>query len=156
MSPRFAGTAAREIIVCAGAINSPKLLMLSGVGPAHGELAQHGIDIVHDLPGVGENLMDHQLACRSRWSASNRYRFTNTLNPVAQALRSLLRWLARSKTAFWRNNHFECGAFIRSEAGVKYPGYPVLPVSDRWLWSGSKDFMKTARLPGAGLARNGP
>ncbi|HZD14764.1 MAG TPA: GMC family oxidoreductase N-terminal domain-containing protein, partial [Pseudonocardiaceae bacterium] len=47
-----------EVIVCAGAVNSPQLLLLSGVGPA-GHLHELGIDVVHDLPGVGENLHDH-------------------------------------------------------------------------------------------------
>ncbi|WP_180903399.1 GMC family oxidoreductase [Martelella soudanensis] len=50
--------ARREVIISAGSINSPKLLLLSGVGPA-AELARHGIELVHDLPGVGENLQDH-------------------------------------------------------------------------------------------------
>ena len=53
--------ARREIIVCSGAINSPQLLMLSGIGPA-AHLAQHGIEIVQDLPGVGQNLQDHYSA----------------------------------------------------------------------------------------------
>jgi choline dehydrogenase-like flavoprotein len=53
--------ARREIIVCSGAINSPQLLMLSGVGPA-GHLAEHGIAVVQDLPGVGQNLQDHYSA----------------------------------------------------------------------------------------------
>ncbi|MDB5508470.1 MAG: dehydrogenase [Hyphomicrobiales bacterium] len=50
--------ARREVIVCGGAINSPQALMLSGIGPAD-ELRRHGIDVVQDLPGVGENLQDH-------------------------------------------------------------------------------------------------
>ncbi|TLZ05195.1 MAG: choline dehydrogenase, partial [Gammaproteobacteria bacterium] len=50
--------ARREVILCAGPINSPQLLMLSGIGPRH-ELAAHGIDAVRELPGVGENLQDH-------------------------------------------------------------------------------------------------
>ncbi len=50
--------AEREILLCAGAVDSPRLLMLSGVGPAQ-ELRRHGIDVVADLPGVGENLLDH-------------------------------------------------------------------------------------------------
>ena len=59
---------AREVILCAGSINSPQLLKLSGVGPGE-ELAELGIQVVHDLPGVGENLQDHlefyfQVACR--------------------------------------------------------------------------------------------
>jgi choline dehydrogenase len=53
--------ARREVIVCSGAINSPQLLMLSGVGPA-AHLAQHGIAVVQDLPGVGQNLQDHYSA----------------------------------------------------------------------------------------------
>ena len=50
--------AAREVVLSAGTVNSPQLLMLSGIGPA-GELTRHGIDVVHDLPGVGRNLQDH-------------------------------------------------------------------------------------------------
>ncbi len=50
--------ASREVIVCGGAINSPQLLLLSGIGPAN-EIAPHGIRPVHDLPGVGKNLQDH-------------------------------------------------------------------------------------------------
>ena len=53
--------ARREVIVCSGAINSPQLLMLSGIGPA-AHLAQHGIDIVQDVPGVGQSLQDHYSA----------------------------------------------------------------------------------------------
>ena len=48
----------REVILCGGAVNSPQLLMLSGIGPAE-ELARHGIEVALDLPGVGENLQDH-------------------------------------------------------------------------------------------------
>ena len=51
-------TAEREVIITAGAIGSPKLMMLSGVGPA-AHLREHGIEVVHDLPGVGQNLNDH-------------------------------------------------------------------------------------------------
>ncbi|MGA7328863.1 MAG: choline dehydrogenase [Rhodomicrobium sp.] len=50
--------AEREILLCGGSINSPQLLLLSGIGPAH-EISQHGIKPVHDLPGVGKNLQDH-------------------------------------------------------------------------------------------------
>jgi choline dehydrogenase len=58
--PRRIG-AAREVVLCAGAIGSPHLLMLSGIGPAD-ELRRHGIDVVADLPGVGRNLQDHPMA----------------------------------------------------------------------------------------------
>ncbi|MBM3517211.1 MAG: hypothetical protein FJX56_04865 [Alphaproteobacteria bacterium] len=61
---RHCAAAAGEIIVCAGAVNSPQLLMLSGIGPA-AELGSHGIAVVNELPGVGENLQEHPglLAC---------------------------------------------------------------------------------------------
>src|SRR5690606_17596965 len=50
--------AGREVIVCGGTYQSPQLLMLSGIGPA-AHLRETGIDVVHDLPGVGENLREH-------------------------------------------------------------------------------------------------
>ena len=56
--------AGREVILCGGAVNSPQLLMLSGIGPAD-ELAKHGIEVRHDLPGVGRNLQDHVDCCLS-------------------------------------------------------------------------------------------
>ena len=58
----FCEAASREVILCGGSINSPQLLMLSGVGPA-AHLHQHGIPVVADSPGVGGNLQDHLDAC---------------------------------------------------------------------------------------------
>ena len=60
--------AAREIILCAGTVNSPQILMLSGVGPP-AEIERHGIEVVHDLPGVGRNLQDH-VDCVLAWECS--------------------------------------------------------------------------------------
>jgi len=107
----------REVIVCAGSINSPQLLKLSGVGPG-GELAALGIATVHDLPGVGENLQDHlefyfQVASRepvSLYSQMSLWR------------RALIgaRWLL-THDGLGASNHFETGGFIRSRAGVRYP-----------------------------------
>ncbi|HTD12604.1 MAG TPA: choline dehydrogenase [Steroidobacteraceae bacterium] len=109
--------ARREVIVCAGPINSPQLLKLSGVGPAR-ELAEHGIGVVHELPGVGENLQDHlefyfQVACRE----------PVTLYGQTSALRRTLigiHWLL-TRGGLGASNHFETGGFIRSRAGVRYP-----------------------------------
>ena len=58
----FCEGASREVILCGGAINSPQLLMVSGIGPA-AELRRHGIDVLADLPGVGANLQDHLDIC---------------------------------------------------------------------------------------------
>jgi protein-L-isoaspartate(D-aspartate) O-methyltransferase len=73
--------ARREVLLCGGAINSPQLLQLSGIGP--GALLQaHGIPVVHDLPGVGENLQDH-LSARMIYKARN----PNTVNEISRSWR---------------------------------------------------------------------
>ena len=107
----------REVVVSAGVYNSPKLLMLSGVGPAD-HLRGHGIAVVHDLPDVGGNLMDHlisaiQMECRRPVSLARH------LNPASQAA-ALLRWLVR-RDGLLASNHLEAGAFIRSASGVRFP-----------------------------------
>jgi len=109
--------ARREVLLCAGSINSPQLLKLSGVGPA-AELAALGIPLVHALPGVGENLQDHlefyfQVACREPITL---YR---ELSPWRQTLIGL-RWLL-TRRGLGTSNHFETGGFIRSRAGIRYP-----------------------------------
>jgi choline dehydrogenase len=109
--------ARREVILSAGSIQSPKLLKLSGVGPA-AELSRHGIAIVHELPGVGENLQDHlefyfQLACTQPVSL---YSHTTAVRKALVALRWLL-----TQGGLGASNQFETGGFIRSRAGVRYP-----------------------------------
>jgi choline dehydrogenase len=109
--------AAREVLLCAGPINSPQLMKLSGIGPVD-ELAQHGIPIVQELAGVGENLQDHlefyfQFASRQ----------PVTLYPHTRPLRKALvglRWLL-TKGGLGASNQFETGGFIRSRPGVPYP-----------------------------------
>ena len=116
-----------ELIVSAGPINSPQLLKLSGVGPA-AELRAHDIPVVHDLPGVGENLQDHlefyfQVACKEPISLYSSINFWN---------RALIgaRWLLR-KDGLGATNHFETCGFIRSRPGVPYPDiqYHFLPMA---------------------------
>jgi choline dehydrogenase len=121
---------AGEVVLCGGAINSPQLLQLSGVGAAD-ELRSLGIDVVHDLPGVGENLQDH-LEVYVQHSATQ---------PVSMApyfaMRNRpkvgLQWLLR-KTGPGATNHFEAGGFVRSNEDVKYPNlmYHFLPIAVRY------------------------
>ncbi|MEV0997616.1 choline dehydrogenase [Nonomuraea sp. NPDC050202] len=121
---------AREVILCGGAINTPQLLQLSGVGP-RALLEPLGIDVVHDLPGVGENLQDHlevyvQHACT---------------RPVSQQP-SLAMWRRPFIGANWlflrrgpgATNHFEAGGFIRSNDDVAYPNlmFHFLPIAVRY------------------------
>jgi len=109
--------AAREIILSSGPINSPKLLMLSGIGPAD-QLSEHGIQVVHDLPGVGANLHDHlelwmQQACTQPVSLNSK------LNPLGKAWIGL-QWLLFKK-GLGATNHFEANGYIRSRPGMPYP-----------------------------------
>jgi choline dehydrogenase len=123
-------SARREVILSAGPIASPHLLQLSGIGPA-AVLQQAGIDVVHDLPGVGENLQDHlefyfQFRCKQ----------PITLNAELNPWRKFLigsRWLL-SKTGLGATNHFESCAFIRSKPGIKWPDiqYHFLPGAMRY------------------------
>ena len=119
--------ARREVILSAGSIASPQLLKLSGVGPAE-ELRAQGIAVVHELPGVGENLQDHlefyfQMACLEPIT------LYSSLGPLSR-LRIGVRWLLRHD-GLGASNHFESGAFIRSRAGVRYPNlqYHFLPMA---------------------------
>jgi choline dehydrogenase len=119
--------ARREVIISAGAINSPQLLKLSGVGPP-AELAALGIPVVHALPGVGENLQDHvefyfQVASREPVTLYKH------MNPFRRALIGA-RWLL-THDGLGATNHFEAGGFIRSRAGIRYPDiqYHFLPMA---------------------------
>jgi choline dehydrogenase len=117
----------QELILSGGPINSPQLLKLSGVGPA-GELRAHGIPVIHELPGVGENLQDHlefyfQVACKEPIT------LYSSIDPWSRALIGA-RWLLR-KNGLGATNHFETCAFIRSRPGVPYPDiqYHFLPMA---------------------------
>ena len=121
---------AGEVILAGGAINSPQLLQLSGVGDV-GHLASLGIEPVVDLPGVGENLQDHlevylQHACRQPVSVAPYMKWRN--RPYVG-----LRWLL-FKTGPGATNHFEGGAFVRSNSEVTHPNVMLhfLPIAVRY------------------------
>src|SRR5579862_570747 len=120
-------TARREVILSGGPINSPQLLKLSGIGPA-AELQALGIPVVHDLPGVGENLQDH-LEFYFQVAVTQPITLFSAMNPVAKGMIGL-RWLARHD-GLGATNHFETCGFIRSRAGIRYPDiqYHFLPLA---------------------------
>jgi choline dehydrogenase len=120
----------REVIVAASSINSPKLLMLSGIGPAS-DLIEHGIKVVANRPGVGRNLQDH-LELYIQMAASQPvtlYKYWNLLGKAWVGAQ----WLF-TKSGPGASNQFESAAFIRSKAGVKYPDiqYHFLPIAVRY------------------------
>ncbi|MBV0912402.1 choline dehydrogenase [Anianabacter salinae] len=119
-----------EVILAASSINSPKLLMLSGIGPA-AHLAEHGIDVVADRAGVGQNLQDH-LELYVQAAASRPVSLFRYWNLVGKAYVGA-RWLL-NRTGPGASNQFESAAFIRSEAGVEYPDiqYHFLPIAVRY------------------------
>lgn len=122
--------AGREVILAASAINSPKLLMLSGIGPAE-VLRAHGIDVRADRPGVGQNLQDH-LELYLQMAASqpvSLYRYWNLLGKAYVGAR----WLF-TRTGPGASNQFESTGFIRSRAGVDYPDiqFHFLPIAVRY------------------------
>ena len=119
-----------EVILSASSINSPKLLMLSGIGPA-AHLAGHGIPVVADRPGVGANLQDH-LELYIQMAATQPVTLFKYWNLPGKAWVGA-RWLF-TKTGPGASNQFESAAFIRSAAGVDYPDiqYHFLPIAVRY------------------------
>ena len=126
--------AAREVILCGGAINSPQLLQLSGVGPAD-ELRRLGLEVVADLPGVGENLQDH-LEIYVQHACTRPITLYSALRPLGMLKAGLSWYLFRGGAG--ASNQFEAGGFIRSRAGVEHPDlqYHFIPIAMRYDGSG--------------------
>ena len=126
----------KEIILCGGSINSPQLLQLSGVGNEH-DLKPLGIQMVHNLPGVGANLQDHlevyvQFSCKQPVTQQPSLKFWK--RPWIGFLWLFLR------TGPGATNHFEAGGFTRSNGDVAYPNlmYHFLPLAIRYDGSAPK------------------
>ncbi len=119
-----------EVVLTAGSIGSPVLLQRSGIGPANA-LKSAGVDVVHDLPGVGENLQDHlevyfQYRCKQPITLNSKLDWFSKFLVGSQ-------WLTR-RTGLGSTNHFESCAFIRSQAGIRWPDiqYHFLPGAMRY------------------------
>ena len=119
-----------EVILSAGAIGSPQLLQVSGIGPA-AVLQAAGVSVVHDLPGVGENLQDH-LEFYFQFRCKQPITLNGQLDPWHKFLIGA-RWLLK-RDGLGATNHFESCAFIRSKAGIEWPDiqYHFLPAAMRY------------------------
>jgi len=122
--------AAKEVVLCAGAIGSPHVLQLSGIGDKH-TLAQAGIEVNHHLPGVGENLQDHlefyfQFRCKQPITLNGKLSWWSKLLIGMQ-------WFF-TKKGLGATNHFESCGFIRSTTEVEWPDiqYHFLPAAMRY------------------------
>ena len=130
--------ASREVILCGGAINSPQLLQLSGVGNPD-DLRKLGIRVVAPLRGVGANLQDH-LETYVQYQCKEPITLYSAMNPVAK-VKIGAEWMLKG-TGLGATNHFESGGFIRSEAGVKHPDlqYHFLPMAIQYDGSAPASF----------------
>jgi choline dehydrogenase len=124
-------SATREVVLAAGAIGSPQLMMLSGLGPgAH--LAEHGIAVLHDMPGVGANLQDHLVAgatyaCREPVSLAS-----------AESIPNLLRYLFGKKGPL-TSNVAEALGFIRTREGLAAPDIELIFAPTYFMAHGAKN-----------------
>ncbi len=122
--------AEKEVISSAGSIGSPQLLQLSGIGPKD-VLNKAGVDLVHDLPGVGQNLQDH-LEIYFQYHCSQPITLNSKLGLVSKGMIGA-QWIL-TRTGLGATNHFESCAFIRSREGLKWPNiqYHFLPAAMRY------------------------
>ncbi|MBC7468190.1 MAG: choline dehydrogenase [Ramlibacter sp.] len=104
--------AAREVLLCAGALQSPQLLLLSGIGPA-AQLQQHGVAVVHDLPGVGEQLHDHVDVVQVWNTPRAKDLFGLSLAGAARVVQAIFEW-RKQRSGMLTTNFAEAGGFIRS------------------------------------------
>ena len=118
-------TAKSEVILTAGAINTPQLLMLSGIGPAQ-HLAEHGISMIADLPGVGQNLQDH-LAAHVKYKATKPLSMLRYLNPFRGAL-AMAQYMAFG-TGPLADPGMSVACFVKSDPALSEPDIKMLLVS---------------------------
>jgi choline dehydrogenase len=120
----------KEVILSAGSIGSPHLLQLSGVGEAK-TLAAAGVDLVHELPGVGENLQDH-LEFYFQFKCTQPISLNGKLGPLSK-LKIGTEWIL-NKSGLGATNHFESCGFIRSKPDLAWPDlqYHFLPAAMRY------------------------
>ncbi|MEP6503319.1 MAG: GMC oxidoreductase, partial [Betaproteobacteria bacterium] len=108
-----------EVLMAAGALQTPQILMLSGVGPG-AELARLGIGVVHDLPGVGKNLHDHVDAVQVLDAPHLKETFGVSLGGVGRVLRAIPEW-RNKRSGMLTTNFAEAGGFVKSQASEPIP-----------------------------------
>jgi choline dehydrogenase len=134
-------SAQAEVILSGGAVNSPQLLMLSGIGPAE-HLREVGVEVAANLPGVGENLHDHPVA-GLLWTTHG----TSDLAELA-GLRSLLRWQFTGKGPL-ASNIGEAGAFFKSREDLSAPDLQIHVAPSLFYDNGMHDFTQPGFTAGA-------
>jgi choline dehydrogenase-like flavoprotein len=111
--------ARREVLLCAGALQSPQILMLSGIGPG-AQLQQHGIGVVHDLPGVGAHLHDHIDLVLCYDAPHLKDLFGLSFAGMVNVIKGIFEW-RRQRSGMLTTNFAEAGGFIKSQPGETTP-----------------------------------
>ncbi len=128
--------ATREVLLCAGALQSPQLLMLSGVGPT-ATLQKHGIAVIHEAPGVGQNLQDHIDVVHSYEAGAPRGLFGLSLSGIWEVVKGLVHW-SRHRRGPLTSNFAEGNGFIRSSPREVVPDIQVVFVVAKIMDHGRK------------------
>jgi choline dehydrogenase-like flavoprotein len=115
--------ARREVVVCGGAVQTPQILMLSGIGDG-AVLKSHGIEVKHHLPGVGANYHDH-LAAALILETSNTESYGISLRTLPRGVANLIEY-ALFRTGPLASNVFECNAFVRTQPDLDRPDIQVV------------------------------
>jgi choline dehydrogenase len=137
---RREATAGCEVILCGGTFNSPQLLQLSGIGPAP-LLSAHGIDVLHDLPGVGENLRDH-FGIGAQFRSKSRTTVNDLYNSKLRGGLALLRWILFRTGPFADNGNYS-NTFVCSGPDIDRPDMMITFMA--WC---TDDTLKPYRFPG--------
>jgi choline dehydrogenase-like flavoprotein len=136
--------AGREVLLSAGALQSPQILMLSGIGPA-AHLKHHGIAVVHDLPGVGKNLQDHIDIVHSYEAGASRGLFGLSLSSAWAVLKGMVRW-SRFRRGMLTSNFAEGNGFIKTRPEESLPDAQLVFIVAKLIDHGRK------LLPGNGYS----
>jgi choline dehydrogenase-like flavoprotein len=128
--------AAREVLLSAGALHSPQILMLSGIGPG-AQLQAHGIAVVHDLPGVGRNLHDHPDVIQVVAAPQLTDLFGLSHRTIVPLVKSIFEWRS-SRSGRLTTNFAEAGGFVRSSPDVPLPDLQLHFVIGKLLDHGRK------------------
>ncbi len=148
---RKTARAAREVILSGGAVNSPQLLQLSGIGPAS-LLSEHGIPIVHDLPGVGENLQDHYVILAS-WRLRAGVVSVNELTKGARFIGETLKYVFQRK-GLLTLSAAHIAAFCKSRPDLAGPDiqFHILPATTDAEKAANEGTMELEDKPGLTIA----
>ncbi len=125
-----------EVLMAAGALQTPQILMLSGIGPA-AELTKHGIGVIHDLPGVGQNLHDHVDAVQVVDAPQMKETFGVSLGGIGRVLKGIPEW-RNKRSGMLTTNFAEAGGFIKSQASEAIPDLQLHYVVGKLIDHGRK------------------